>query len=170
MNDPYVEREYTSDNFVTLYTLESRVLPMSGESILLEPRLGLINPFTKPKYEDLSNFDIFKDPPIEVPVRSFAKTMIVPDEKMLEAPKYVTKTSYIAIEPALEEILESRFKQDVKNLKQDREKLAKEAHNLGCEIIRLESAIGRFMDSSLLKRLLIAVFPTRATDMFPWLN
>lgn len=159
MNDQYVEREYISDNFVTLYTLESRVLPMRGESIFLEPRLGGINPFTKPKSEELSNFGIFKEPPVEVHVRSFAKTMIAPDKRMLEEPRYVTKTSYIAIEPALEEILESRFRQEVETLKQDREKLAKEAHNLGCEIMRLESAIGRFIDSSLLKRLLIAVFP-----------
>ena len=160
MNGQYVEREYISDNFVTLYTLESRVLPMRGESIFLEPRLGGINPFTNPKYEELSNFGIFKEPPVEVPVRSFAKTMIVPDKRMFEEPRYVTKTSYIAIEPALEEILESRFRQEVENLKRDREKLAKEAHNLGREVMRLESAIGRFMDSSLLKRLLIAVFPT----------
>ena len=158
MNGQYVEREYTSDNFVTLYTLESRVLPMRGESIFIEPGRNLLGLFAKPKHEDLS--DGFEEiPRIEVPVRSFAKTMIVPDKRMLEEPKYVTKTSYIAIEPALEEILESRFRQEVETLKRDREKLAKEANDLGREVMRLESAIGRFMDSSLLKRLLIAVFP-----------
>ena len=170
MSEPYIEREYTSDNFVTLYTLESRVLPMRGESILLEPRLGFVNPFTKPKYEELSNFGIFKDPPIEVPVRSFAKTMIVSDKRMFEEPKYVTKTSYIAIEPAIEEILESRFRQEVESLKQDREKFAKEAHNLRRENIRLESAIGRFIDSSLLRRLIIAIFPRKSMCFFPWID
>ena len=159
MNGQYVEREYISDNFVTLYTLESRVLPMRGESIVIEHRRNILDLFAKPKREELSD-GFEENHQIEVPVRSFAKTMKVPDKMMLEEPKHVTKTSYIAIEPALEEILESRFRQEVENLKRDREKLAKEAHNLGREVMRLESAIGRFIDSSRLKRLLIAVFPT----------